>query len=252
MGLQSDRFGGSPRRLHVITLSGAHGTGKSTLVTNLADIFRQRGIYHATVPSCSTAWFLQNKARAEARDDADIPVTYDDINRLGIRAQMQSELPGVLSVSLRVAVEEAIAKDFKDTVVIVDRWFSDILAYTYLEMSEEDAGKLNEGIDATYKKTLDDLEAIARKFGGECYLTHVFIPVHSCGHELLQGKSVDKAHRASGSADAWEAVYAKISRRFTPDQRTIEITSPDRLRRAAEVVGRTFGESPTGASASQG
>lgn len=244
MGSESDRFGGSPRRLYVLTLSGAHGVGKSTLITNLGDIFRQRGIYHAVVPSCSTAWFLQNRQRAEDRGDVDIPTTYDDINRLGIRTQMQSELPSLLSGNLRTCIREALSQGSKETVVLIDRWFSDIIAYTHLEMPLEEARKLDEGIEQVYHKTLDDLQGIVAEFGGECFLTHVFIPTHACGHDLPQGKTSEKSHRASGSAEVWEGVYDRVSRRFTPDQRTQQIASSDRLRRAAEVIKRTVGDAP--------
>ena len=157
---------------------------------------------------------------------------------------MQTEVPSVLSVNLRISIEEALLHESKDTVVLIDRWFSDIIAYTHLEMPPEEACKLDEGIEQVYRKTLDELEVIAGKFGGECFLTHVFVPTHTCGHVLPQGKTAEKSHRASGSAEVWEGVYDRVSRRFTPDQRTHQIASSDRLRRAAEIIKRTVGESP--------
>jgi len=75
--------------IHIITFSGAHSTGKSTLIDDVKkELENHDHLKVFTIPSCSSAWAKKNN----------IP-KYEDINRLNLRKQMQSDLPSVTAGS---------------------------------------------------------------------------------------------------------------------------------------------------------
>lgn len=228
-------LGSKPGRINIITFTGAHGTGKSTLIAGLEEASDQADLGRVRkTPSCSTFWFqkYQQEARSAARE---IPQTYDDINRMGLRDKMQSELPKTLLELVSKSFSDALAesKPGERQLILVDRWFGDIATYTALEMPPEKAEKYNElNVDA-YNSMIGYLKSWASSFNGEVYLSHVFIPLSACAHAMPRGNE-DGKMRATQPAVEWEHVYARVNR-YTADDRTVVISSPDRLRRVAEV-----------------
>lgn len=215
----------------IITFSGAHGVGKSTIIEDLKQRCAnpQQRVY--VLPSISTFWFKNCQVQAEAAG-LEVPKTYDDINRLGYRERMQREMPQILANKLVVEVERAI--DLGGGIILVDRWFSDILAYTAIELPEiadEMAGQAH----VIYNRMLADLNRQANKYKGSLYLTHVFIPASSCAHETPRGATAEKAHRGTQPVDLWESAYARFNR-FTDDKRTLVITTSDRPKRVGEIL----------------
>ena len=228
-------LGSKPGRINIITFTGAHGTGKSTLIAGLEEASDQADLGRVRkTPSCSTFWFqkYQQEARSAARE---IPQTYDDINRLGLRDKMQGELPGDLKDLVLDTFMEAIRRGLpgEQQLILVDRWFGDIATYTSLEMSEEKAEKYHELNFHFYNELISLLQSGSERFNGEVYLTHVFIPLAACAHAMPRGNE-DGKMRATQPAVEWEQVYVHVNR-YTPAERTVVISSPDRLCRVAEV-----------------
>jgi hypothetical protein len=234
------RLGTGPGRINIITFSGAHGVGKSTLVDDLkGHISTHPDLSHRVlvVPSVSTFWFKRCQEYCRAAG-VPIPQTYDDINTMGYREKMQSEMPCLLGNS--VAVELNRLMPMGGGTVIVDRWFGDIATYTALEIEPDKALKMNSLSEAIYQDTLSNFNRKANGYSGAIYLTHVFVPVASCKHEMPRGKTDDKAHRGTQAVDLWESTYARVNV-FTEARRTLVLTSSDRLRRVEEVASGAFG-----------
>ena len=230
------RLGKPPGRVNVVTFSGAHGVGKSTIIQDMqiSEATAQRRFF--LVPSVSTFWFKGYQKHA-TKIGHPIPETYDDINRLGIREMMQREMPAILAEMVIGEVNRAINND--GGVVLVDRWFGDVMAYTAIELPDK-AEELAVESMRIYKDLLDSLIQKANAYHGSLHLTHVFVPAASCKHEMPRGQTVDKAMRGTQPADEWETAYARFNA-FTDPSHTIELTTADRLRRVAEVFSGISG-----------
>ncbi len=244
--------------IHILTFSGAHGVGKSTLIAEMQALLREvmeggkpdlfddgaellEGYDHKCltqfmVPSCSTAWFKQTQEALKAQGKP-FPVTYDDINAMGLRAQMQAELPGILAMKLHVAVNEARMNG--GGIVFVDRWFGDIAAYSQLELNAEQLKVVTDSMEEDYQATMMDLVGHAADNALDISLSHIYVPVSACEHQMPLGKTVDKAHRGSTPQAEWEEAYASANR-YTDPQRTVILTAKNRLQRVAEVFVNCF------------
>lgn len=228
------RLGTRLGRVNILTFSGAHGVGKSTLVSDLKRWATDRmdPIRCSCVPSVSTHWFKGYQEHAR-KHGLPVPETYDDINRFGIREMMQREMPSILSEKVLQEVDRALA--LGGGLVLVDRWFGDIAAYTTLEMEAGRAAELHSESQGIHRSLLDALNRRANNYAGSLFLTHISIPSSACQHEMPVGPTADKAHRGTTPTELWEAAYARVNA-FTPDKRTLVITSADRLCRVAEVA----------------
>lgn len=229
----------------IISLSGPHGVGKSTLVGDLKEALKKiveggEEILPALnpisltvflVPSCSTAWF-NNAKKERAEQGLPVPVTYDDINAMGLRERMQRELPGILARMLLDQVSLAIKNG--GGVILVDRWFGDIAAYSALELSAECLATLKDEMEEEYNMLLGQLVGIALDSPLDISLSHLYVPVSACAHAMPLGKTADKAHRGVTPQDVWEKAYAAVNC-YTDHARTIVITASDRLQRVGEV-----------------
>lgn len=236
----SHRLGNGPGRINIITFSGAHGVGKTTLVDDLKGLITTHpDLSHRVlvVPSVSTFWFKRCQEHCRAAGIA-IPQTYDDINTMGYREKMQSEMPCLLANSVLLELNRLVPMG--SGTIIVDRWFGDIATYTSLEIESSKAAEMNTSSEMIYQNTLSNLNRKANGYSGSIYLTHVFVPVASCKHEMPRGKTDDKAHRGTQAVDLWESTYARVNV-FTNPRRTLVITAADRLQRAEEIISGAFG-----------
>ncbi len=229
------RLGDEPRRLDIITFSGAHGVGKSTIVSDLTSSIQKSGDTVLTIPSISTVWF-KGYQKFAAENSLPVPQTYDDINRLGIRQMMQMEMPALLAESILSRLPPKLTSD---TIILVDRWFSDIMAYTALELPEDVTVDLAKMSQQVYQRLMDRLTAVSNSHNGSLYLTHVFVPAASCAHEMPRGQTADKAHRGTQPSDQWEQAYARFNT-FTEPERTLVLTTSDRVQRVAEITAATW------------
>jgi hypothetical protein len=238
----------------ILTLSGAHGVGKSTLITDLksalADLmegktpdlpidgsfdlssYDYKSLTQFSVPSCSTAWFQQTQASLKEQGKP-YPETYNDINLMGFREQMQRELPGILARKLIAQV--AAAKANGGGVIFVDRWFGDIAAYSKLELSPEQFASVTEAMDEEYNMLMGDLVGQAAGWALNISLSHLYVPVEACAHEMPLGKTAEKSHRGVTPQAEWEEAYAAANH-YTHSYRTVVVTAKDRLQRVAEVI----------------
>lgn len=220
----------------VITFSGAHSTGKSTLIKDLIASLDGGPHRVSSVPSCSNEWFR----RRAAMGTKPACTTYDDVNRNGLRKELQAQLPGILNDLLLEAVEAAarMAVSEHPAIVLCDRWLTDVAAYSRHELGHEGSRDLLTAAERVYEQIFKDLNNTASYRGVNLYLTHVFIPVASCQHQLTRGEGPDGKPRATLDQIAWEENYHADCHRLASPGRTLVISSSDRLRRVAEVRAR--------------
>jgi hypothetical protein len=225
-----------------VTFSGAHATGKTTLMGDLVaryDDFASSATYVAN--SCSQELFRRiREGRVELPKGAKIPKNYDDLNRLGLRGFFQRSLPDALSFE----VESAVIRAMNDlprqanTTVFVDRWFTDILAYTHIE--SEDA-KLHEEVLERCRSRLYELETWLTSRAKTVRLVNVFVPVGSSNFKV---PASDK-FRATCDRDRWEATCLKHWRTIMPRHAgMLAIESSDRKRRVSQVLQHLGLENP--------
>lgn len=233
------RLSNGSGRIHVITVSGAHGVGKSTLVNDLKmwiSTNPEMGNRVIVVPSVSTFWFTRCQERCKAAGKP-VPVTYDDINLMGYREHMQEEMPYLLAKSVVSELDRLLPVG--TGTVIVDRWFGDIATYTTLELDPAKAEPLNKSSESVYSDTIRNLNRKANSYSGSIYLTHLFVPVASCSHDMPCGPTIDKSHRGTQHVDIWESTYARVNV-FTEQHRTLVLTASDRIQRVEEVAAGVF------------
>lgn len=231
-----------PRRVHLVTFSGAHGVGKTTLVSDIAASLKQDGSLVSIQESISTAWFNKEKAQ---RAQAGLPPldTYDDINRLGIREKCQEEMVGFFKNMLLNTVHNALVElrmfYKQDTIwVLCDRWFSDIYAYTAMECSNDAFVHAQyDLIRQTAPKVIEKcLEAcVEERFGFA--VTHIIIPLASCSHTAQD----TKPNRGTCDPIQWENACRSIFPYVADPEHTFIIASGDRGRRERELFFRLRG-----------
>jgi hypothetical protein len=231
MGLRCDRVM-QTSAIKIITFTGAHGIGKSTMIKDIGMALQNRNIRVDVIPSCSQQWFSMHP---EVK-------TYDDINRLGLRQEMQRQLPEILESLLVSSLMKIFQNPPMTSLILVDRWFADIATYSVIELGAGKAAELDQGIGSCYRRTLDRMRDCESKAGIDVYLTHVFTPIASCQHELPAGITAEKTNRATGSQSAWEVAYDQQGSRFCPAQRTLVISTSDRLQRVEEILRRTLND----------
>ena len=115
--------------VRILTFSGAHCTGKTTLVeaVHAALIARHGGPVAEIVPSISSAVFERVRARVLTFRTGAVPTTFDEIDEMGLRQEFQLMLASQLLDSV-LSVWDILAG--RGGFLIVDRWFPDILAYS--------------------------------------------------------------------------------------------------------------------------
>lgn len=212
--------------IHLVSFSGAHSVGKSTLISALKKSILKSEIF--TIPSCSSEWFRRKqKTNPECK-------TYDDVNRLGLREEMQSELPHIL---YEFVIENFIASR-KDSIILCDRWFSDIASYTISELGYEKYQDIENSSPHYFESLIDVLKTKSVLKCIDFYFTEVFIPVSSCSHALLRGEGPDGKPRATLDQIEWEKNYNAVRDRYSFEGHTLTIQSSSVSDRVEEVMRR--------------
>jgi hypothetical protein len=218
-----------PDLVHLVSFSGAHSVGKSTLISALSKEIPENEL--KIVPSCSSEWFRRKqKTNPECK-------TYDDVNRLGLREEMQASLPAILSDLLHERFKFCFNECPGKNVILCDRWFSDISAYTISELGPQKFIDLEERFNKFFH-IMQNLADISRYYGSEFFFTEIFIPVSSCSHALLRGEGPDGKPRATLDQIEWEKNYNAVRDRYTFEGHSLTIQSSSVSDRVAEVMRR--------------
>lgn len=224
------------KHLTLVSFSGAHATGKTTLLGDLAGALDDDVDATTTVAeSCSQNLFQRIRSGGvRLPEGASMPTSYDDLNRLGLRGFFQRALPDALSFE----VESAVLREKADlplkprTYVLVDRWFTDILAYTVMESSDP---MLHDEVRDLCAARLHDLQTWLLTHADTVRIVNVFVPVRASNFKQ-DGKQAKK-FRATGDRALWETVCLKHWRSLIPGRRGIlAISTSDRKRRVAQVL----------------
>lgn len=231
------------RRIHVVTFSGAHGVGKTTLCDDVTTRLTEAGYPVVKNESISTAWFNRTKAD---RAKAGLPPLscYDDINRLGLRQQCQKELIDHLWVAVVNGIMDAIDKlnnsKADAAFVMSDRWFCDIYAYTAMECSDQAfVHQQYEIIRPIVSKLYSDAMKRVLGVGMGLAATHVFIPLDSCAHVAQD----DKPNRGTCDPVVWQQHCMRIlpSTCRNPQLLAFSVGDGDRVGRSGRLFDRLVG-----------
>jgi hypothetical protein len=215
-----------PNLVHLVSFSGAHSVGKSTLISALSKEIPENEL--KIVPSCSSEWFKRRQGiDPECK-------TYDDVNRLGLREEMQKELPFILGSLIGQVFN---GKD-KKRIILCDRWFSDIAAYTISELGMEKYNKICNLSEFSFPHLFHRMKQRALGNTIDFYFTEIFIPVSSCSHALLRGEGPDGKPRATLDQIEWEKNYNAVRDRYTFEGHSLTIQSSSVSDRVAEVMRR--------------
>jgi hypothetical protein len=218
------------RNIHLVTFSGAHSVGKSTLISELSSQLNQdESCDTRIIQSCSSEWFKRKqKTNPECK-------TYDDVNRLGLREEMQASLPHILS---ELIIGSFTIRYPETSVILCDRWFSDISAYTISELGFDKFFEQERNTPNYFTSLIDTLRVKSEWGNINFYMTNVFIPVSSCSHALLRGEGPDGKPRATLDQIEWEKNYNAVRDRYTFEGHSLTIQSSSISDRVAEVMRR--------------
>lgn len=221
--------------LILLTFSGAHGTGKTTLVGDVRRELQRRygrGVVF-TVPSCSSRLFERiQRGSVELPEGSEVPASYDEIDELGLRAWFQSSLPSQLAFELETVVLEArqVRPPKKRVVALVDRWLPDIYAYTAIE--ESDARVCNEVLTRC-RETHDALRSYLDMVYESVKVITVFVPL-AASRFAIEGQ--DDKFRATCDRQEFEDQCLRNWTRVVPSLPSLTIASSGRSGRVAEVL----------------
>lgn len=194
----------------IITFSGAHSTGKTTLLNDLCDSLSQRSSV-SVVPSVSSHYFDLHFQQTGKR------LSYDDINRLYLRHHMQFHLPIYLQNHV------AKAHDGQHEYVLVDRWFADISTYSRIE------GIVVEEIYRWCRACCDSL----KKYVGDRPILHVRTTTAASRDFPID----HKINRGTTNPQEWENTLSELWGDYELGKTHI-ICSSGRADRIGEIKGR--------------
>jgi len=226
-----------PNRLHLVSFTGSHGVGKSTLIRELHKRLNNMGgdVNALIVPSASSVWFSQQQTQTpelKKYDDLDtltLPasalvtgVSTAPIQDVTLRVKMQVELPTVMRglIADQVSyVHEHVPATRRgvQTYLLVDRWFVDIMAYTSLKVQDPVLARdINNEARSQERQLFQWLLHQCITHGHQLYMTHVLIPAKACDFKAAD----DKPNRGTDDARSWE---------FFADRHVFETMIPSRV-----------------------
>lgn len=211
---------------HVVTLSGAHGTGKTTLAHALQEKCVSLKMPVAIIPSISTRWMDEKSKELVAMGEPPL-AGYDDINKRDFRIEMQVNLPRVLKESVVDTVLNMPSDKDQPSVIIVDRWFGDVEAYTVQEITDPVVLKV------CYEENIKAHSDLIRQLDlAPCNIClHHYITNLSCCDFVVE----EKANRATTSPQEWENIFHECYRPFYREANTHYITVSDLEQRVERV-----------------
>lgn len=222
--------------LTLVSTSGAQATGKSTLLRTLASsetfLASLRPMPAATniaiTPSFGTRLFERWSRRQLST--APMPVAdYDQIDARGHREWFQRQLPGALSFEVETAAHHFRQHPQPINLMLVDRWFPDIMAHTRIGLPKDDIAQrqIRRLCRERHEQLLLDLQ---RHF--ELTVISVFVPIAASQFEVVgqEGKfraTVDRAEFERLCLEEWPAVLDR--------QPTVTISSSSMAARVLDV-----------------
>lgn len=237
--------------LVLLTLSGAHATGKTTLARDVRDVFAAQYGEGAAVHASSFTGALFKRLRDGTVTvpgyDGAAPQVYDDLNRLGLRVWYQRQLPGACVFEIEAAVAR-LSGESHYNLVVTDRWFPDILSYTAIECPNDAA--MYADIAALCRESRDSVLLYLRDRFSTLVEVNALVPLAASGFSAIEqpGK-----FRATGRRDVFEQTclrswavalgYSARPYRVLARDRSDRVTEMMRLVHAHVVGGRPEDES---------
>lgn len=218
-------------KVRVISFSGAHATGKTTLIADLRERLKDSSQGVIAVPSASTL-YAQQLSKELGQE-----LSYKEINDLGLRQRTQYQLPSYMSALIRQAVGAAFAtlitqpatRTVEAVNVLVDRWFSDIAVYNVQE-GIEDPRILKEPLDC-FLQFQKLMEQACMFLDIEHSFYHIKTTV-----EGSEGFEVDESKfRANTDPREWETIFNVIWNYYTIGE-TAVISSGGRDERVSQCL----------------
>lgn len=228
--------------LTLITFSGAHATGKTTLLGDLAEELSKRpdtAVFQTE--SCSSKLFERIRSgTVHLPAGAQIPKTYDEINALGLRGFFQEALPNALAFEIEAALLRARADHSPKgrTFLLVDRWFADIFAYTLIESSD---ATLHERVLGRCRERLSDLFPYLLGHTRLLRVMNVFVPLKASNFRV---EASDK-FRATCDRALWEQLCRDRWTDVVGDTRALfVVTRSNRKARVTQLLSCLESPSP--------
>lgn len=198
--------------LILISVSGAHATGKTTLLERLGAELASRGEAHVIVPSFSSELF--RSWRSGKLRNAPFPVAnYDEIDKRGHREWFQDRLPDALCSSVEAA-SIPLRKRRCRVYVLMDRWFVDIMAHTRIGITDAHADVVHRRLR---DRCVDLAELLIRGLRAHFLVTHIpaFIPISACpftasGQDDKFRATVDRSVFETVCLDEWDKMFPSI------------------------------------------
>lgn len=168
------------------------------------------------------------------------PDNYDDLNRLHLRAFFQRTLPDALSFE----VESAVIRATNDkphsarTVVLIDRWYTDILAYTHVESADK---RLHKQVRTLCAARMSDFASWVLAHALCVRLINVAIPLVTCHFKVPQSAKF----RATCDREVWERTCFERWEELIPKKKGMfVISTSDRKSRANELAEHILAAQP--------
>ena len=220
---------GSKPELVLVSVSGAQATGKTTLLTALAqEVAKGPTCYCVRTPSFSTRLFDRWKARTLS--NAPMPVSsFDEIDKRGHREWFQRQLPEALSFEVEIAAQMARNAGSSSNYMLVDRWFPDIMAHTLLGLPKDDIAH-RQIRRLCRDRNLQLLDHLSAHF----FVLHVtvFVPVAVSDFDV---SGQDGKFRATTDRDAFEAACLQEWPAVMDKLPMLKLSSPDLATRVLDT-----------------
>lgn len=227
-------------RLYLVTISGAHGTGKSTLADDLRRTLSAReGRTCAVAPSCATLLFERMRDGHVEVPGGVIPQNYDDLNRLGLRWFFQQRLPDVLATAVELTAHR-LAQDSphpERAFLVCDRWFPDIYAYTHVESKDT---ALRADVIERCRSRCDDVLDYLQGAAETITMLNVFVPLGSSNFPIDPAQA--GKFRATCNRDLWENACLGHWKRAAGTRQALFMLTKTGRRERVNLLLDTLGE----------
>lgn len=230
-----------------VTISGAQGTGKSTLASDLcAKLNKDHGRGCAIFVPSFTGRLFSRMRKGELNVTSTVlgedrkPRSYGEIDTFGLRRWYQTNLPSACAFeveSVLLSIKSA-ARKRPLYFIVLDRWFPDILAYTRIEAGDDRT--LPDEVASLCRDTYQSILMTATEtvdgapVFGPISEVNVFVPIASSDFEIV---GQDGKFRATCDRDMFErhclSAWEPTLGRRKPH---LSIAEADRMRRLDEVI----------------
>lgn len=221
--------------LIVVSFSGAHGTGKTTLLSDVRSriVKKLTAKRVFTTPSVSTRQFERIRDKTINLPPGHVirPTDYESIDKLHLRQWFQELLPQSLCFEVELALMGLSERRAmrSPVVLLLDRWFPDIYGYAKVENPS--------GARTVVRKCSDGyemLQAHLTSLATRVRFVSVFVPL-SASNFPIEGQA--EKFRGTCDRDTLEAACLDGWPQILPTLPSVTISTSDRVGRVAEVMG---------------